>query len=94
MYNHGIDQEGSILEAGIQCGAVDKKGAWIQFQGELIGQGKEAARRALQEKPELMQKMVHAIQVKRGFILEEPVEETKTPAKSGSKTDDEAPKAS
>jgi recombination protein RecA len=44
---------------------VDKKGAWLQFEGELIGQGKEAARQALAEKPELAQKIVAAIMAKR-----------------------------
>ena len=46
-------------------GVVDKKGAWLQFEGELIGQGKEAARQALAEKPELAQKIVAAIMAKR-----------------------------
>src|ERR1700759_3134196 len=53
IYNHGINKEGSILDVAIEVGAVDKKGAWLQFDGELIGQGKEAAKKALLEKPEL-----------------------------------------
>src|SRR5439155_12544956 len=35
VYNHGINKEGSILDVGIETGAVDKKGAWLQFDGEL-----------------------------------------------------------
>jgi len=65
IYNHGIDKEGSILDVGIECGAVDKKGAWLQFDGELIGQGKDAAKKALAEKPELAKKIVEAIMVKK-----------------------------
>ena len=65
IYNHGIDKEGCILDVGIECGAVDKKGAWLQFDGELIGQGRDAARKALIEKPELAQKIVEAILAKR-----------------------------
>jgi recombination protein RecA len=61
VYNHGINKEGSILDVGIENGAVEKKGAWLQFEGELIGQGKEAAQKALAEKPELAQKIVNAI---------------------------------
>jgi recombination protein RecA len=49
----------------IDCGAVDKKGAWLQFDGALIGQGKEAAKKALADKPELADKIVAAIHVKR-----------------------------
>jgi len=44
---------------------VDKKGAWLQFEGELIGQGKDAARQALADKPELAQKIIAAIMAKR-----------------------------
>ncbi|HEX4120801.1 MAG TPA: DNA recombination/repair protein RecA, partial [Verrucomicrobiae bacterium] len=41
------------------------KGAWLQFEGELIGQGKEAARVALIDRPELAQKITAAIMAKR-----------------------------
>ena len=65
IYNHGINKEGSILEVGIAHGVVDKKGAWLQFEGELIGQGKEAAQKAMVEKPALSKKIVEAIMAKR-----------------------------
>src|SRR5881397_2308557 len=65
IYNHGINKEGSILDVGIESGAVEKKGAWLQFDGELIGQGKEAAQKSLAEKPELAAKIVEAIMAKR-----------------------------
>jgi len=65
IYNHGINKEGSILDVGLQTGAVEKKGAWLQFNGELIGQGKEAARQALADKPELAKKIVEAIMTRR-----------------------------
>ncbi len=65
LYNHGINKEGSILDVGIESGVVDKKGAWLQFNGELIGQGKEAAQKALAEKPEVAQQIVQAIMARR-----------------------------
>jgi recombination protein RecA len=71
IYNHGIDKEGSILDMGIDSGAVDKKGAWLQFEGDLIGQGKEAARKALVEKPELAKKIIEAILAKRAAAVPE-----------------------
>jgi recombination protein RecA len=64
-YNHGINKEGSILDVGLDIGAVEKKGAWLQFNGELIGQGRDAARQALAEKPELARKIVESIMEKR-----------------------------
>lgn len=65
VFNHGINKEGSILDVGIDMGVVEKKGAWLQFAGELIGQGKEAAQKSLVEKPELARKIVEAIMAKR-----------------------------
>lgn len=67
LYNHGINKEGSIIDVGIANGVVDKKGAWLQFQGDLIGQGKDAARQALIEKPELAKKILDAILAKRAL---------------------------
>lgn len=64
-YNHGINKEGSILDVGLDAGVVEKKGAWLQFNGELIGQGRDAARQALLDKPELARKIVESIMEKR-----------------------------
>jgi recombination protein RecA len=65
IFNHGINKEGSILDVGVDSGVVEKKGAWLQFNGELIGQGKDAAQKTLAEKPELTQKIIDAILAKR-----------------------------
>jgi recombination protein RecA len=65
LYNHGINKEGSILDVGIESGVVDKKGAWLQFNGELIGQGKEAAQKVLAEKPDVAKQIVQAIMARR-----------------------------
>ena len=65
LFNQGINKEGTILDAGLEVGVVEKKGAWLQFAGELIGQGKEAARQALIEKPDLAKKIVEAVVAKR-----------------------------
>jgi recombination protein RecA len=70
IYNHGIDKEGSILDVGIENGVVEKKGAWLQFNGDLIGQGKEAAKKALLEKPELSKKIVETILAKRNGVAD------------------------
>ncbi len=69
LYNHGINKEGSILDVGIESGVVDKKGAWLQFNGELIGQGKEAAQKALAEKPDVAKQIVQAIMARRSALV-------------------------
>ncbi len=65
LYNQGINREGSLLDVGLENGVVDKKGAWLQFDGELLGQGKEAAQKALADKPEVAAKILSAIMTKR-----------------------------
>jgi recombination protein RecA len=69
VYNHGINKEASILDVGIENGVVEKKGAWLQFNGELIGQGKDASQKALVEKPEIGKKIVEAIMAKRNGVV-------------------------
>jgi recombination protein RecA len=69
IFNQGIDKEGSVLDVGVSSGAVEKKGAWLQFNGELIGQGRDAARKALAEKPELGRKITEAILAKRNATV-------------------------
>ncbi len=68
IYNHGINKEGSILDVGLDHGVVEKKGAWLQYAGELIGQGKDAAQKTLVEKPELAKKIVEAILARRAAV--------------------------
>ena len=44
MYNEGISRMGSIVDLGIQHKILEKKGAWISYEGDLVGQGREAAK--------------------------------------------------
>lgn len=47
MFNEGISREGGLLDVGTELGLVKKSGAWYEYNGEKIGQGKEAARETL-----------------------------------------------
>lgn len=49
MFNGGISKEGNLLDVGVDMGLVKKSGAWYEFNGEKIGQGKEAARQYLKD---------------------------------------------
>ena len=61
MYDEGISRSGSILDLGLEHKILEKKGAWIAYQGELVGQGRDAAKQAIKEKPELAAKLTKAI---------------------------------
>ncbi len=53
MYNEGISKTGDILDLGVQYGVIDKAGAFFKYNGETIGQGREAVKTLFKEKPEL-----------------------------------------
>lgn len=61
MYDEGISRMGSVLDLGIEHKILEKKGAWIAYQGELIGQGRDAAKQTLRDKPELAEKITKAV---------------------------------
>ena len=64
MYDEGISFTGSLLDLGIEHKILEKRGAWISFEGELIGQGRDAAKLAIKEKPELAAKLKEAVMAK------------------------------
>ena len=64
MYDEGISASGSIIDLGIEHKILEKKGSWISYQGDLIGQGRDAAKAAVREKPELASKLTKAIMEK------------------------------
>ena len=49
MYGEGISYEGDLLDLAVQADVVSKTGAWFSFNNEKIGQGRENAKRFLQE---------------------------------------------
>ncbi|MCG8669601.1 MAG: recombinase RecA [Pseudomonadales bacterium] len=75
LYGQGIYRHGEILDLGVQCGIVDKSGAWYAYNGDKIGQGKANASRFLVENPDIAQTIESQI---RGELLAsvEPVAES------------------
>jgi recombination protein RecA len=54
MYNEGISKTGDILDLAVQYGVIDKAGAFLKYNGETIGQGREAVKKIFAENPKLM----------------------------------------
>src|ERR1700748_731736 len=42
MYNEGISSTGALLDLALELSVIDKKGAWLYFHGEQVGQGRDA----------------------------------------------------
>ena len=49
LYGHGISKEGDLLDLAVSQNIIEKSGAWYSYGKERIGQGRENARRFLQE---------------------------------------------
>ena len=79
MYTEGISKTGSIIDLGIEHKILEKKGAWISYKGDLVGQGREAAKSTLVENPQMMAEIQAAIldkvQVQVGATLAKGEEE-------------------
>ncbi|NBV39444.1 MAG: recombinase RecA, partial [Verrucomicrobia bacterium] len=61
MYNEGISRTGSVLDLGIEHKILEKKGAWIAYNGQLIGQGREAAKEYLMKNPKVLDELQKTI---------------------------------
>ena len=64
MYNEGISKVGDVLDLAVQYGVFDKAGAFIKYNGETIGQGREAVKRVLKEKPEFFAEIEQKVREK------------------------------
>jgi recombination protein RecA len=70
IYGEGISRSGELLDMGSKIGVVEKSGAWYAFDGQKIGQGKEAARQFLKSNPQIMEKIEQAIRNKGDIVSE------------------------
>ena len=61
MYNEGISRAGSILDVAIEMKLIEKRGSWFSFDDEQIGQGREQAKKALQEEKGLENRLLTKI---------------------------------
>ncbi|MBE6134783.1 MAG: recombinase RecA [Erysipelotrichaceae bacterium] len=61
IFGQGISKTGEILDLGEQLGLIKKSGSWYEYQGNKIGQGREAAKGYLVDHPDEMATIETAI---------------------------------
>ena len=66
MYDVGIAREGSVIDVATDLGVIDKKGSWLAFDGQQIGQGRESAKDFLRENQKMLEQIIAAVKVKVG----------------------------
>ena len=67
MYGTGISKEGSILDLGVNLDLVSKSGAWYTYEGERLGQGREAAKEFLRTNPDLRDEIEQKVRAAVGL---------------------------
>ncbi|MBA9079693.1 recombinase RecA [Rufibacter quisquiliarum] len=55
MYGEGISKVGEILDLGVELNIIQKSGSWFSYNGDRLGQGRDAVKQLLLDNEELMQ---------------------------------------
>ncbi len=57
MYGQGISRTGEILDWGVELSIIKKSGSWYSYEGSKLAQGRDGAKKVLEDNPELMEKI-------------------------------------
>ena len=64
MYGEGISKVGEILDLGVELDIVGKSGSWFSYEGNKLGQGRDAVKTVIKDNPELMDEIESKIRAK------------------------------
>ena len=67
LYGEGLSYEGDFIDQGAAMEIIEKSGMWYSFEGERIGQGRDATRQFLKEHPEITERIDVKIREKVGI---------------------------
>ena len=57
LYGKGISKSSEIIEIATALEVIQKSGSWFSYNGDRIGQGKENARKFIEENPDIMREI-------------------------------------
>ncbi len=69
LYARGISWEGSVLDAALARNVVTKRGSWLSFGSEQIGQGSIASTEFLRNHPEIVAQMIEKIKAEPALTI-------------------------
>ena len=76
LYGKGISKSSEIVEIGTALDIIQKSGSWFSYDGERIGQGKENAKKFLEENPDIFAEIERKIkQQSEQIALAEEIED-------------------
>lgn len=82
IYGKGVPKGMAVLDMALDREVVKRKGSWIAYKGESIGQGKETVANYLEDHPELMAEITKEVldKVAEGLGLADPMPREETGA--------------
>ncbi len=89
MYGEGISKTGELIDLGVKANIIEKSGAWISYQGERIGQGRENAKLFLKQNPKVANEIERAIRASAGLIVDKMLVEPESDAAEEAELPDE-----
>lgn len=66
LHGQGINRLGEVLDVAVEIGAIEKKGAWYSFEGNNVGQGRDATIAWLAENPDAVAQVEKLVRIKYG----------------------------
>jgi recombination protein RecA len=66
-YGEGVPRSLDVLLCGMNCGVVEKSGAWLNYKENRLGQGKDNAWEMLKNSPELLAEIEQAVRAYYGI---------------------------
>lgn len=64
MYGRGISKSGEIIDLGVELDIVQKSGSWFSYNGNKLGQGRDAVKQLIEDNPELLEELERKIKEK------------------------------
>ena len=61
LFGQGVSRAGEALDAAMETGIISRSGSWFSYEGETIGQGREAARAWLADHPDTLEVLVEVL---------------------------------
>ena len=89
MYGEGISYVGEVLDMAVSLDIVKRSGAWFNYNGEHLGQGRDNSKKYLKEHPEVLEELASLIKQNQEQL--EPPKKKKTAVeKAVSKAEEKA----
>lgn len=61
MFGEGISKSGELVDLGVEYGIISKSGSWFSYNGSKLAQGRDAAKRTIDDNPELAEELAAKI---------------------------------